>query len=266
MKKHLVIPDPQVKPGVCINHLNALGHYILDIKPAVIVCLGDFAEMHSLSSYDVGTKAGEGARYEHDITAARRAMEVLVNPLRSYNKSRSRNKKSQYKPRMVMLLGNHENRINRHVNAYPILDGRLSTGDLCYSEYGWEVHRFLEVVEIDGILYSHYFPRNASGNIVQTYRGAPNARVQVQREGRSCTAGHLQGLDFHIQQRATRRDYGIVAGSFYLHDYEYLCPQGTAYWRGVIVKHEVKDGMYDPMFVSIDYLLRKWWDGNDYYV
>lgn len=261
-KKHLVIPDTQIKSGVRVDHLNALGNYILDQRPDTIVMLGDWADMHSLSSYDLGRKAGEGARYGEDINSAQRAMDVLMEPIHKHNARRAKNKKKQYNPRLILTLGNHENRINRHINNYPVLEGRLSTDDLGFQNHGWEVHDFLEVVDVDGISYSHYFPRNAQGRVVQTHRGAPNARTQIVREGGSCTSGHLQGLDFAVQQRGNRRDYGIIAGSFYMHEEDYLGPQGTEYWRGVIVKHEVHDGMYDPMFVSMDYLLKNWWDGK----
>ena len=50
-----------------------------------------------------------------------------------------------------------------------------------------------------------------------------------------------------------------------MHDYDYLTPQGEAYWRGVIMKNEVHDGQYDIMPLSLDYMLRKWWDGRDYW-
>jgi hypothetical protein len=262
--KHLVIPDCQAKSGVSINHLNAIGNYIVDQKPDVIIQLGDFGDMHSLSSYDRGTVAGENARYQKDLDAAYTAMEVLMNPIRKFNENRKQAKKSQYYPRMVLTCGNHENRINRHVNQYPILEKYLSIQDLKYESFGWEVHNFLEVVEIDGINYSHYFPRNASGRIVQTHSGAPSAMAQVRREMQSCTAGHLQGLDFYIHQTALRRIYGIICGSCYLHEEDYLSPQGTKYWRGIIVKHEVFQGEYDPMFVSLKYLLKNFWDGVKY--
>lgn len=262
--EHLLIPDTQIRPGVSLNHLNALGNYIIERQPDVIVQIGDFADMHSLSSYDMGRKSGEGARYEADIQAAKRGMETLLKPIREYNQNKRVWRKRQYSPKMVLTLGNHEQRIERHINSYPVLDGRLSYRDFGFEEQGWEVHDFLKVVEIDGILYSHYFPRNAQGRVVQTHRGAPNARAQVQREGQSCSSGHLQGLDFHVQQRRERRDYGIIAGSFYLHEEDYLSPQGTNYWRGVVYKHEVHDGNYDPMFVSINYLMSKYWDGHEY--
>ncbi len=75
--KHLVIPDCQVKPGQSVKYLENIGRYIVEKLPEVIVCIGDFADMPSLSSYDQGKKAGEGARYENDINAAREAMAVL---------------------------------------------------------------------------------------------------------------------------------------------------------------------------------------------
>jgi hypothetical protein len=266
MTKHILIPDTQIKPGVCVSHLNALGHYLVDQRPDVIVQIGDWADMHSLSTYDMGKKAGEGARYEDDIVASTKAMEVLMEPLKQLQKKQRKNKEKIYRPELILTLGNHENRINRHVNAYPILHGKLSTEDLRFEKYGWKVFDFLDVVERDGIAYSHYFPRNANGQIVQTTRGAPNARVQVQREQQSCSSGHLQGLSYHVQQLRNRRCQGLIAGSFYMHEEDYLGPQGTAYWRGVVVKHEVENGQYDPMFVSMDYLLRRWWDGKERWV
>ena len=252
-------------PGVCINHLNALGNYIVEKQFEHIQCLGDLADMHALSSYDKGKKSGEGVRVQEDLDASYHAMQVLFKPIDNYNKQQRKNKKRKYEPTKDLNLGNHENRITRHVNANPELDGFLSTDALRYADFGWKVHSFLAVNERDGILYSHYFPRNAQGRIVQSLRGAPSAALQVRREMRSCTSGHLQGLDFHIQQTGTRRYYGIIAGSFYLHELEYLTKQGEHYWRGVIVKNEVNDGEYDPMFISIRYLLDNYWDGINRY-
>ena len=253
-----MIPDCQVKSGVPLDHLAALSNYIVHKKPDVIVQIGDFADMPSLSSYDQGKRAGEGTRYESDIKSSRSAMGVLNHAIEEYNNKARRLKFRQYRPRKVLTLGNHENRISKHVNNYPILEGKLSYNDLGYGEFGWEVYDFLRPVEINGILYAHYFPRNAQGRIVQAYRGSPSAALQVRREMQSASAGHLQGLDFAIHQTGSRRYYGLIAGSFYMHDDDYLTPQGTAYWRGVVYKNEVHDGEYDPMFVSLNYLLSRW--------
>lgn len=258
MTRHLVIPDVQAKDGVDLSHLEWIGKYIVHKQPEVIVCLGDFADMPSLSSYDKGTKKFEGRRYKADCDASINAMTMLMKPMVEYNDKRRKQKKSMYNPRMVLTLGNHENRINRAINYEPILDGTISVDDLKYESFGWEVYPFLGVVEIDGILYSHFFPRSANGRVMQSKSGAPNAKLQVGREAKSCTAGHMQGLDFHVMQTGQKILYGMIAGSCYLHDEEYLTPQGEEYWRGIIMKNDVRNGEYDPMFVSLDYLKRRY--------
>ena len=78
--KIFVLPDCQVKPGTDITHIINAGKYAVDKKPDVIVCLGDFADMPSLSSYDVGKKSFEGRRYINDIKAAKEAMEAFLSP------------------------------------------------------------------------------------------------------------------------------------------------------------------------------------------
>src|SRR3990167_10888236 len=113
--KHLIIPDCQVKPGVDLSYLGWIGHYICDKQPDVIVHLGDFADMPSLSSYDVGKKSFEGRRYADDIEAAKDAMCAFLSPLWDFNAKAKKNKEKQYHPRMVLTLGNHENRIHRAV-------------------------------------------------------------------------------------------------------------------------------------------------------
>ncbi len=54
MTVHAIIPDCQVKDGVDLSYLTWVGKYLAEKKPDVIVQIGDFADMPSLSSYDVG--------------------------------------------------------------------------------------------------------------------------------------------------------------------------------------------------------------------
>ena len=90
--KHLVIPDCQVKDGVCLDYLDWIGQYIVDKKPDVIVNIGDFADMPSLSSYDKGTKSFEGRRYKKDVEVTVAAMDRLLAPMKEYNARAKRNK------------------------------------------------------------------------------------------------------------------------------------------------------------------------------
>ena len=251
--KHFIIPDCQVRPGDDLNYLRKIGQYVADKQPDVIVCLGDFADMPSLSSYDVGKRQYEGRRYNADIESALRAMSRLMAPIYELKEQQRRNRKKVYSPRLVMTLGNHENRINRAVDNDPKIEGLISVKDLGYEEFGWEVHPFLDVVVIDDIAYSHYFPTGVAG------RPATTANAQLGKKHMSCVAGHQQGLQIATAHRADgRRLTSIIAGSCYEHNEDYLGPQGNKHWRGALMFHEVNDGQFDLMPVSLDYLNKRY--------
>lgn len=253
MAKHIVIPDCQVKDGNDFTYLTNIGRYIVEKAPDTIIMLGDFSDMPSLSSYDVGKKSFEGRRYRTDVVATHRAMEALLEPIESYNRWAAKNHKARYRPRMVLTLGNHENRINRAVNDDPKLDGTISIDDLRYHEYGWEVYPFLDVVVIDGVAYSHYFTTGLLG------RPCTTASAQLSKKHMSCVAGHQQGLQIATSHRADgKRLTSVIAGSCYEHDESYMSSQGNNHFRGFLVLHDVNDGEFDLMSVSLKYVNNKY--------
>ena len=89
MNKILIIPDTQVKPGVNLNHLTWLGKYICDIRPDIIVHLGDHFDFPSLSTYDRGTAAIEGKRVQADLNTGLLGMDLLTAPLHRLNIAQS---------------------------------------------------------------------------------------------------------------------------------------------------------------------------------
>lgn len=247
--RHLVIPDVQLRPGDNLDFLKAIGNYIVAKKPDVVVCIGDFADMPSLSSYDVGKKSFEGRRYRADVEATREGMATLLEPIASYNRSRRRSKHSQYLPRLVLTLGNHEDRISRAVNNDAKLDGTIGLEDLKYAEAGWEVYPFLQPVVIDNIAYCHYFTTGLLG------RPCSSAAVQLGKKHMSCISGHQQGLQIATSYRADgKRLTSVIAGSCYEHQEDYLGPQGNKHWQGILVLHDVQDGEFDLMPVSLKFL------------
>ena len=251
--RHLILPDVQAKPGVDFTYLGRIGQYIVDKQPDTIICIGDFADMPSLSTYDQGKKSFEGRRYRKDIEAAKQAMDCLLSPMWEFNTKAKRNKEKQYHPKMVLTIGNHENRINRAINDDPKLDGVLSVDDLCYSSYGWEVYDFLDVVVIDGIAYSHYFTSGLMGRPVST------AQACLTKKHMSCIQGHQQGLQIATGYKADGSKLtSVIAGSCYEHDEDYMSSQGNKHWRGFLVAHDVKDGDFDLMTVSLDYINKKY--------
>jgi hypothetical protein len=238
------VGDTQVRDGVRTDHLDWCGRYLAEKQPDVIVQGGDFADMPSLSDYDKGKKSYEGRRYGKDIDAAKRGMDFLLNPLRAVRR---------YKPRLILTLGNHENRISRAIESDAKLDGTLSLDDLCYSEAGWQVVPYLKPIKVGGVHFAHYFPSGVMG------RPCTTARKIISTYHTSCVAGHQQGLDFAgpVFTADGRRITAIISGSFYQHSEKYITPLGNRHWRGIVMLHEVYNGNFDPMYVSIDYLKRK---------
>ena len=249
----LVIPDCQIKPGVPTEHLDWAGKAICDYRPDVVVNIGDFADMPSLSTHDkVGSKYFEGRRYKDDIKVVKEGMVKLLKPLRELQKSQKDSKHKIYKPRMVLTLGNHENRINRAVDNNPMLDGVIGVSDLGY-EKDWEVHPFLHPVFINGVGFCHYFPVGIMG------RPASSANVLVNKLHQSCIAGHQQGKQVAYGKRADGTPIcGIIAGSYYLHNEDYMDTMTNAHWRGLVVLNEVENGSFDEMFLSMNYLKKKY--------
>lgn len=257
-RRHIVIPDTQVKPGVRVDHLERAGMHIARRRPDVVVHLGDHWDMPSLSSYDRGTKGYEGRRYIKDIEAGNKGLALLTAPIHEEIKNSRRSKLGPWNPRMVLLRGNHEQRIERAVNADPMLEGALSYSDFNDVELGWEIHDFLDIVDIHGIWYSHYFYNPMSG---KPY-GGQSMDTRLKTVGHSFTMGHQQ-IKLAGERnvgKATHR--GLVVGAFYQHDEGYKGPQGNTHWRGLIEKNEVKNGNYDIVEVSMGYLARTYNPGK----
>lgn len=251
--KHAVIPDTQCRPGDDFSYLRAIGRYLGTKQPDLIVHLGDHWDFPSLGHYE--SAAAKGAN-ERDIAADIRAGN---DGLLAFEAGLRETAPPGYKPRKVMLRGNHENRVHRAIEAEPWLEGLFVSSPPNDRALGWEVVPFLKPFIEGGISYCHYFVRNANGHVVQSRRGAPSAKAMVVREGMSCTAGHQQGLQIHLQPVGGGRIHrGLIAGSCYEHDEAYLTPQGNAHWRGILLKHEVHDGEYNLMEVSLAYLKKNY--------
>src|SRR5574343_467016 len=119
-KTHLVIPDSHATPEFNNDRADWLGELILDVKPDVLVHIGDSCDLSSLSSYDKGKASFQGRNYKADINAHLDFQERMFAPL----------KKAKRKlPYSVFFIGNHEHRITRAIDLSPELDGAISLKD-----------------------------------------------------------------------------------------------------------------------------------------
>lgn len=253
-KRHFIVPDCQVRPGVPTDHIDWVGQAIVDYKPDVVVNIGDFWDMPSLSSHDgPGSLAMEGARYEDDIQTGNEAFARLVKPMREEQARLTKGKRAKWDPRCIWTMGNHEHRIERAINNDPRYAGTIGPHHLNTERF--ERFRFLEPVVIDDIYYAHFWQmekshRNISGSLDN----------RINKICDSFVAGHEQGLLLHRRPLPTGRTiHAIVAGSCYLYDEGYRGHQRNNDWRGVVVLNDVRNrGECEPMPLTLDYLCRKY--------
>lgn len=251
--KHAMIPDTQIFPGSKLTHLPAAAKYLRKHKPEKIVIIGDWWDMPSLSSYDKpGDKGWETKDVQADLDAGWDAMTSFLKGLRS----------PKYDPEIHYLMGNHEQRIVRasHSAGMRMLNNYLSVDELILSplrDLEVTTHDFLEIVELDGICYSHYFV-NPSSLMSNAIGGAIESKLK--NLGHSFTMGHQQQKQTgEIYTCTGQRRRGLVCGRFYQDYHEYLGKQKNAQsWSGIMLKHEVHQGDYDLMEVSMDYLLAEY--------
>ena len=248
-KKHAFIPDTQVTPDSPTEYLIAAGNYLADKKPDKIIMIGDWWDMPSLSSFDKkGQDGWEGKDVLSDFEAGCDAMSDFLRPIKA---------KRSYKPKMIFTMGNHENRVAR-ARQDPDnrkFSGFLSDNQFRLKEFGWKVIPFLQPHVEDGVAYCHYF----TGGLMDRSLGG-TAQTKLKNLNMSFSMGHQQDYQVGTLYNATGcRLRGLVCGSFYQHDEDYISRQGNLRaWRGMIMKHEVHKGDYDLMEVSLGYLLDKW--------
>lgn len=236
-----------------MDHFSWAGAYAVEKRPDAIVFIGDHWDMPSLSSYDKGKKSFEGRRYTKDIDAGRTAMALFMAQILQEQERLRRNKEKLWRPRLIFCLGNHEERIARAINSDAMLEGLISYKDFGLEQWGFEVYDFLEVCVIDGVAFSHYFPSGAM------LRPVTSARALLTKKHMSCIMGHVQDRDIAFASKADGSGMtAIFVGVFYQHNEDYLGKQGNNSWRGVWMLNDVKNGSFDEMPVSLNYLRMKY--------
>lgn len=253
MRRHLVIPDTQLRPGVPTEHIDWAARAILDYRPDVVVVMGDWWDLPSLSTHDApGSKGAEGRKIRPDIDVGVEAFERLYSPIKAEMDRLTRNHDKRWNPELHFLFGNHEDRLTRAVARDPKLDGLLSLDAL--KTPGFQRHEYQRIVNIDGIKYCHYFPnpltgKSISGTIVN----------RLNHIGASFCQGHQQGFLYASKQFPDHVKHGIVCGRFYLHEESYRAKDvQDCEWNGILVLNQVEDGDFDLMPLRMNYLRQKY--------
>jgi len=252
-KKLLIIPDYHAHPDYDNKRAGWVGNLIAGTRPDLVVCLGDFADLPSLNATarkHSGYLRLEGSRIKRDLDSAKDAFDKLNKPFSSIRR---------YNPRLVMLLGNHENFIDRTASHDPKIEGFLTLDNLPYAKSKWRVVPFLTTYAYAGWAFSHFF---ASGVMGRPIGGKHVAASLVAKNHMSSVVGHNHLLDYHEETRPDgKKVIGISAGCLTHPDHveDWNHQTAASWWRGVIMLDGVKcGGATGVSMITLDELRGKW--------
>lgn len=251
MTTHLVISDPHAHPDHDNERADWVGKLILDVRPDVVVNIGDMWDFPSLSSYEKGKKSFWGRAYNRDLAAGLDFDRRLWGPIREAKRRH---------PFKVFIEGNHENRLKKLLQVQPELDGTLSFDDLGLKKNYDQVVEYTGsstpgTITIDGILYSHFVITGVSGKAISAMHLGYNL---IQKRHMSVTVGHNHTFSYDVQQTDEKRLHGLCCGTLQNYQPDWA---GEIYglWRhGVVLKHNVRDGDYDLEWISLDRLKKEY--------
>lgn len=250
-KTYLIIPDQHAHADFDNSRADWLAKAIIDLRPDVVVNMGDAADMPSLSSYDKGTRSFVGRSYRKDIDAHLEFQERMWEPVR-------RTKKKL--PYRVVLEGNHEHRVERALDLSPELVGTIGFKDYGFDTYYDDVVRYEGsnpgIIELDGILFAHYFISGISG---RPTGGEHPAHMLLAKVKQSAVAAHSHLWDFTTQFTQVGKPWnGLIAGCYQDYDNDWAGNTTRLWKRGITILRDVEAGGYDHQFININALKREY--------
>lgn len=253
-KTHIVIPDQHAHPDFHNNRADYIGQLIKDLKPDVVVNMGDAADLASLSSYDKGKSSFHGRNYEKDINSHLDFQSRMWEPIRKAKKKM---------PYRVVLEGNHEHRIKKALDRDPELEGTkfgISFNDLAFKDYYDEVVEYTGntpgTCTIDGITYAHYL---VSGLLGKPVGGEHHALSLIAKYHSSCTVAHSHTFDYSTRNDIHgRKLHGLVAGVYQDYHSGWAGTVNNLWTSGVVIKRQVEDGTYGLQFITMKELEKEY--------
>jgi hypothetical protein len=242
---YLLIPDQHAVSYHNNDRADWLSKLIIDIKPDVVINMGDAADLESLSSYDKGKRSFQGKSYKADLNAHLEFQERVWEPVKKTKKKL---------PHSVFLEGNHEHRIERALDLSPEMTGVIGFDDFEFDVYYDEIVRYdgglPGIYKRDEILFAHFFPTGISGRPIG---GERPAHMLLAKNGISSIAAHSHTLDF-----ATRRTVadthlnGLVVGCYQDYINPWAGPIGKFWQAGIPILRNVENGKFDFQWISIE--------------
>lgn len=251
-KTHFITGDGHTAPYQNLDRYKYLGFYLAKTQPDVWVDLGDLVTFDSCSFFDVPRL--EKTTAKEDLDAADAALCLVEHEIERHNESQRKMKKAQYRPRKVFCHGNHEFRFNRRMQQDADVLGSLVNLDdlLRLNERFDDVVQYRDLIEINGILYSHAV-HNSLG---KPMGGVTRGRMINAMSNKPVIYGHTHKFDYTSSpiignNNSTRWSLNICAFMDQDHVEKYAAGGTTGWAYGAIELKVYEDGNSVYRWVSM---------------
>ena len=244
-KDYLIIGDTHAHPKFSNKRFTNLGKLEVDLKPNIVVQIGDWFDMEHL--FDIKTKDKFNMKeYKKDIAAGIEAMDMRLHEIKKRKRKRAR---------AVLLGGNHDEARITRVSKF--VDG-ISISDMEAEDHGFEYIPFLEPFIIDEIAFCHYVQ---SGNMGNALSSEHHAHALLKKKYMSTVVGHTHKLDFAMDWRVDGKQiFGLVSGCYVDFKMAYAQQSNDSWWSGVIHLRNVESNgsMSDMRFLPMSTIEREY--------
>jgi len=251
-KTFVVFSCAHAEPNGNNDRFSWLGDFLYDIKPDIVIDLGDGADMKSLNSYDTRKpEAIVSQNYERDVNCYLDSQERLRHKFKLNRRK---------KPTWVGFEGNHEHRIKKAIETDPRLEGQkygISFRHLQTNTFFNEYHEYKNsapsIHPYGGVDFAHYF---ASGNFGSATSGIHHAFSLINNRHRSSVCGHSHKRNLYFKDGPG--SVGMVVGCYKGKEESWAGQANSDWWKGVVVMHDVSNGRFEPQFISMKMLEREY--------
>lgn len=240
-KKVLVIGDTHIGEeltGYQYDMLTAISQRIITTLPDYIVLIGDFLTLDSLSEWDKNKRLKmEGRRYGKEIVTGNSALNLLTSGITELNGRLRENHKRQYRPSIIYIEGNHENRLTRHIEANPTFEHHITIkGDLFLEDRGIVWVDYRRYFMIDNVGFTH-IPATSRGSLSSSAATISVAKKALQLVEHDVVFGHTHRLEIahkafaNSNRQITAVNVGCIVDTG---GEEYMDGLTEDWWRGIV--------------------------------
>ncbi len=239
IQKVLVLPDVHLDENVPKDY-KMLKPFIEEFKPDIIVLLGDFMDISSLSAWDRDKKRKmENRRFKAEVDCANKELDFLQKNC----------------GKVVFLEGNHENRVSRYLDFNPEMEGMIDIQEvLRLEERGIEWCDMNDLYKIGHMYFTHGM-----------YTGKYFANKHLMEIGENLVVGHTHKTQTAFQNQAMGKEkmvYGLGTLGDKAPDYMQGRPSNWINQFGIMYVNE-RSGDFN--FYPVNIIDGKFiWEGRQY--